>query len=187
MLPISVGEVAEDSDLRSRSAEAHPVIPAPPILVPPQWRAARVLDAEVARYPTEVIGAHGVPDGLHATLRVQQKPDGCVAPAQWQQGVVRPRAAWIAWPEQQSIDIRPKLLRFALGKESPDHHEPVAGESRLSRFGLGRNLPVAAARRTHSTAYRCPYHPDRGTGELRSSSAGKYCCASAKPPNSTTV
>jgi hypothetical protein len=54
VLPVDVGEVAEDGDLRRAPLEADRVIPAPPILVPPERSAAWLFDAEVRRDPTQI-------------------------------------------------------------------------------------------------------------------------------------
>src|ERR1700756_3136823 len=86
--PIGAREVTKDGDLRSRAAEGHRMIPAPPILVPPEWPSPRVLDADVAGDPAEVAGTHGVTDGSHAPLAREESPHGRVIPAQRDQDVV---------------------------------------------------------------------------------------------------
>jgi len=110
------------------------MIPAPPVLMPPQGWTARFFNADVPGDPFEVVGPYGINQSLHSTLGHEEQLNYGVIPSQWYQRIVRTRTGHLAWQTEDRFDKRMDFCRFALIKKSLQVDEAVTGEiSCLSR------------------------------------------------------
>jgi hypothetical protein len=69
------------------------MVPAPPVLVPPQGRAARVFDADVSGNPFQIVRAKGPLQKAYTLFRGQNDSHDGVVPPEGKKGVVRARAS----------------------------------------------------------------------------------------------
>src|SRR5258708_4955547 len=78
---VRCGEITENRHLRSSPSKAHGMVPTPPVLMPPQRRAASIFDADVPGNPPEIVvaqedglGFRGPPGGGGGRAGAQKAP-----------------------------------------------------------------------------------------------------------------
>ena len=131
------GQIGENGDLRGGTTEADWVIPAPPVLMPPQRLAVRFLDADVARDPAQILGAGGGAYRLHPRHRAEKARDDAVAPHEREERVVRSHARKIVRRADMRLNVRPHVVELTTAQEVTEDDVPVASEPRRDRLARG--------------------------------------------------
>jgi hypothetical protein len=108
------GEIAKNGHLRGGAPVAHGVIPAPPVLVPPQSPAAGIFDADVSGNPFDIVGIYAFGENVEATSRGQKELNDAMIPSQRQEGIVRARASAIGRRAEERLNRRASFRDFTL-------------------------------------------------------------------------
>src|SRR3954463_14423762 len=89
ILSIDVLQVDQHGDLRRTSTKAHVVVPAPPVLMPGERGAERILDADVAGDPSQIIATDCSSYAIESATVSEGGADHRIIEAQRHESVVR--------------------------------------------------------------------------------------------------
>ncbi len=125
---LQVHQVANDRNLRGGRLEADRMVPAPPVLMPPQRRAVRVLDTQVPGDPSQILRGDHSTQRLRAAIRREHTLDDAVPPPKEHQRVVRPHTRRVATLGQELFDVGTQSGHLAILEEPLQESEPLSAE-----------------------------------------------------------